>query len=357
MFLKNLFLRNFRNYASLKIAFSPSLNIICGSNAVGKTNLLEAIYLLSTGRSFRTINLNDLIKHRESFFYLEAEIETKNILQTIKIFYDGKNKKITLNSTEYPSFTSLLGLLPSSLYSVDDLNIIKGKPILRRKFLNLHLAQKDPLYVHHFSRFYKALKQRNYLLKSRKLHLLKPFDIELCKSGSYLTYARKNFIEKLQKPMLTAINKLTKMDINPKIKYISSFNCINDLDEINQKYMDELIKNQKKDLDFKTTTIGPQRDDFYVFINGKSAKDFASEAQKKLILYSLRFAEWQLLNQEDKQKALFLIDDFDAHLDENHKDNIKNALLDFSQTFITMPKINEKFEKANVINLSDPQIY
>lgn len=351
MFLKNLLLRNFRNYSSFKITFSPRLNVICGGNAIGKTNLLEAIYLLSTGRSFRTINFNDLIKHKESFFYIEAEIESKDISQNIKIYYDGTSKKITHNSNVYPSFTSLLGVLPSSLYSVDDLNIIKGKPLLRRKFLNLHLAQKDPLYVHHYGRFYKALKQRNHLLKTNKVHLLKPFDIELSKSGAYLIYARKNFIDMLQKPLKTSIEKLTNMNMNLKIRYNSTINCSSVLEEINQKYLEELSKNQKKDLDFKTTLLGPHRDDFYIFINGKTAKDFASEAQKKLILYALRFAEWDLLNLSNDQKALFLIDDFDAHLDDIHKNNLKNALKNFSQTFITVPKINENFLDAHYINI------
>jgi DNA replication and repair protein RecF len=351
MFLKNLFLRNFRNYSSFNITFSPRLNVICGPNAIGKTNILEAIYLLSTGRSFLTLNLQDLIKHKENFFYIEANIETEVLQQTIKIYYDGKTKKITHNSNVYPSFTSLLGLLPSSLYSIDDLNLIKGKPIIRRKFFNLHLAQKDPLYVHHFSRFYKGLKQRNHLLKTNKLHLLKPFDIELCKSGSYLIYARKNFIDMLQKPIHSFISKLTDMEMNLKLKYISPFTLTNDLNEITQKYLEELTKNQKKDLDFKTTLIGPHRDDYHIFVNNKAAKDFASEAQKKLILYALRFAEWDLLNLTNNQKALMLIDDFDAHLDEKHKNKLKNVFQDFSQTFITVPKIDEKFENANIINI------
>lgn len=349
MFLKSLFLRNFRNYSAFKIDFSPGLNVILGNNAAGKTNLLEAICLLCTGRSFRTLNLNDLIKHNESFFYVEAEIQTKDILQTIKIYYDGKNKKITLNSTDYPYFTSLLGVLPGSIYSADDLNIIKGKPILRRKFLNLHLAQKDPLYVHHFGRFYKALKQRNHLLKTNKLHLLKPYNTELSKSGSYLTLIRRNFIDALQKPIEAAMSKLTNMDMLIKTRYASSIRLADDFNEINQKYLDDLLKNQKKDLEFKTTLIGPHRDDFFIFINGKSAKDFASEAQKKLILYALRFAQWQLLNTNEK--ALFLMDDFDAHLDETHKNNLKAVLKDLAQTFITVPKADEDFKEANIINL------
>jgi DNA replication and repair protein RecF len=353
MFLKNLLLCNFRNYSLLKLAFSDHLNVICGANAIGKTNLLEAIYLLSTGRSFRTLNLNDLIKHNEKYFHIEAEIESKNISQTIKIYYDGKNRKITYNTNVYSSFNSLLGIFPSSLYSVDDLNLIKGKPILRRKFLNLHLAQKDPLYVYHYQRFYKALKQRNYILKNSKTHLLKPFDIELSRSGSYLMHSRKKFIEMLKEPIFLALKKITPIHIKTKIKYIPTVDYKkNELNNIENKYFEMLQKNQKRDLDFKTTSLGPHRDDFYILINEKLAKNFASEAQKKLLLYAIRFAEWQLLSPIYKQKVPFLIDDFDAHLDEIHKNNLKKTLRDFSQVFITLPKSNEYFDNAHFITLN-----
>lgn len=351
MFLKTLRLHNFRNYDSFKISFSPHLNVICGENAIGKTNLLEAISLISTGKSFRTLNLKELIKHQKSFFFIEALIESSEISHLIKIYYDGKTKKITHNANKYPTFTSLLGILPSSMYSPDDINLIKGKPLLRRSFLNLHLAQKDPLYVHHYLRFSKALKQRNHLLKANKSHLLKPFDIELSKSGAYLTYKRKIFLEDLQDPISKILKKLSQKKSLAKIKYQSSIELKDDIDSISKAYQNELIENQKKDLDFKTTLIGPHRDDFSIYIDGKSAKNFASEGQKKILLYALRFAELEELSSRLDKKALFLIDDLDAHLDENHKTNLKKALESFSQVFITMPKMGEPFKNAHFINL------
>jgi len=141
--------------------------------------------------------------------------------------------------------------------------------------------------------------------------------------------------------------------MNCKIKYFSSINFKNELNEINQNYLDELRKNIKKDLNFQNTLIGPHRDDFYLLINGKKAKDFASEAQKILTLYAIRFAQLQLMNSSNKQNSLFLIDDFEAHLDEEHKNNLKNALQNSSQTFITLPKVNENFDNAYFINIKN----
>ncbi|NGX34037.1 MAG: DNA replication and repair protein RecF [Candidatus Anoxychlamydiales bacterium] len=356
MFLKTLSLRNFRNYSNFTINFAKQLNIICGPNAIGKTNLLEAINLISTGKSFKTLNLKELIKHQKTFFFIEAEIITKNISQIIKIYYDGNTKRITHNASTYPSFTSLLGILPTTLHSPDDLDLIKGKPATRRKFLNLYLAQEDPLYVHHYLRFTKALKQRNHLLKSKKSHLLKPFNIELAKSAAYLTLRRKVFLKTLQNPLNEILENLSDVLDKPKIYYLSSIQAENDLEKTNLSYLKVLEQNQKKDLDFKTTLLGPHRDDFSISFSGKSAKSFASEGQKKILLYALRFAEWQILHSKFEQKPLFLIDDFDAHLDENHKKNLKEAFKKFSQVFITMPRLNESFENANFINLKDQNI-
>jgi len=356
MFLKTLSLRNFRNYSNFTISFSNNLNVICGQNAIGKTNLLEAINLISTGKSFRTLNLKELIKYGADFFFIKAEIITKNLSQTIKIYYDGKQKKITHNANSYPSFTSLLGILPSTLHSPDDLNLIKGKPTSRRKFLNLYLAQEDPLYVHHYLRFTKALKQRNHLLKTRKSHLLKPFNIEIAKSASYLTHKRNFFLKNLQKPLKEILQSLSDVLEKPKIYYLSSIDDEKDLERTNLSYLKTLEQNQKKDLDFKTTLIGPHRDDFSINFSGKAAKSFASEGQKKMLLYAIRFAEWELLYSKYEEKPLFLIDDFDAHLDEKHKENLKKAFKKFSQVFITMPKTTENFENAHFINLKEQNL-
>lgn len=356
MFLKTLLLHNFRNYTSFKVNFSPHLNIIFGENAIGKTNLLEAINLISTGKSFRTLNLKELIKHQKRFFFIEALIEDSGISQIIKIYYDGKTKKITHNANVYPTFTSLLGVLPSSMHTPDDINLIKGKPQLRRSFLNLHLAQKDPLYVHHYLRFSKALKHRNHLLKTKKNHLLKPFDIELSKSGGYLTYIRKLFIEELKDPIFQILQNLSTKKSEATIKYQSSIELKDDVDSTSKAYLKDLTKNKQKDLDFKTTLLGPHRDDFSIYIDGKAAKNFASEGQKEMLLYALRFAEWEKLSSRLDKKALFLIDDLEAHLDEAHKENLKNALKSFSQVFITMPKTGESFNNAHFINLNTQKL-
>jgi len=147
--LRRLYLHHFRNYTQAEFTFSPGVNWICGKNAQGKTNLLEAIYLLSTGRSFRTHILSQLIQKEAGFFYIEAEIEKEGVSQTLKVSFDGETKKVEINATSYSNFSSLLGLLPHVLYAPEDISVVAGTPSHRRKFIDLHLSQIDPLYLHH----------------------------------------------------------------------------------------------------------------------------------------------------------------------------------------------------------------
>jgi len=327
--------------------------VICGNNGVGKTNLLEAIYLLSTGRSFRTTNLKDLIKEKANYFYIEAEIEIKNLTQIIKIYYDLKTKKITINSKEYQTFSILIGILCNVLITSDDFNIINGKPQTRRNFLNLHLAQENPLYIHHYLRFIKALKQRNYLLKTNKFHLMKGFDHELCKSGSFLINKRFELVDSLKSPLNLFFKEISTIDLNAKIKYFSFIDSNLNLDETIKNYLQELEKTKEKEKDFKTTLVGPHRDDFQILLSKKIAKNFASEGQKKLLLFSLKLAQWEILTKTLNLRPIFLIDDFDAHLDNLHKNNLKNALKTLTQVFITIPKVDEKYDNANIINIEN----
>jgi len=210
MILKKLFLHNFRNFDNEKFIFEKR-NIIYGKNAQGKTSILEAIFLLSLGRSFRTSKLTELIKHKKKFFFIEAEIIKDLVTQKISIYFDRNNKKkIKHNHTSIYSFSHLFGIMPTILHSPYDINIISGYPTKRRRFLNIHLAQKDPLYVYHLTRFYRALKQRNTLLQKKLLTNIEIWEDEIAKSASYITYARNKLLLLLKNPIQNSIDSLSE---------------------------------------------------------------------------------------------------------------------------------------------------
>lgn len=170
--IKTLFLRDFRNYKEAAITFSPKVNTIWGDNAQGKTNILEAIYLLITGRSFRTPHLSDLIRFNTHSFYIKALFEKNGIEQTLTFSFDGEGRKIVHNSTPLPTLSSLLGILNGVVLSSEDLSIVSGTPQSRRQFLDLLISQSNPLYLHHLCRYIQAMKQRNALLKRNYLQTI-----------------------------------------------------------------------------------------------------------------------------------------------------------------------------------------
>lgn len=312
MLLKSLYLRNFRNYGEVEIPFFQGMNHISGDNGQGKTNLLEAIAFLSTGRSFRTQHLSELIRHEADAFLIEARLMRDGVEQTLRITFDGRERRLTLNHTAHTSFTPLLGLLPSVTLVPSDAEIIDGAPSARRRFLNIHLAQSDPLYVHHLLRYSRALKQRNALLRQRNSSL-RPWEAMLIPSGLYLSMRRKELLSTLQ------IEYDSATPPNPTA------------------YEQQLERTRDRDLILGATQIGPHRDDFTVMFNGHPARTYGSEGQKRMALAQLKFAEWDRLRAQLDAPPLFILDDFGLHLDEAHRTELASRLSRLGQVFLSAP--------------------
>ncbi|MCC6127701.1 MAG: DNA replication/repair protein RecF [Chlamydiae bacterium] len=329
MFLKSLYLRNFRNYAETQVDFHSKCNVLYGDNAQGKTNLLEAIYLIATGRSFKTMRLEELIRHGESFFYIEATLVKDLISETIKLSFDGESRRLQTEANTFTSFHHLLGLLPSVLYAPNDTELISGSPILRRRFFNLHLAQSDPLYVHHLSRFWRAMKQRNCLLRMRNENDLDCWEAEMAHSASYLYTARTEMALELKEPLLSISQALSGDKESLELRYQSSYHP--------DTYRSALKKNRFREIQLGATLTGPHRDELILSIEGKPARLFASEGQKKTAIAALRLAEWERLCRRVEGSALMGIDDFGLHLDSPRQELLCNRLDRLGQVFLTTP--------------------
>ncbi len=336
MHLKSLYLRNFRNYAEAEVFFSPTLNVMHGFNAQGKTNLLEAIYLVATGRSFRAEQLVDLIKQGERFFFIEAKIEKEGIEHTVQISFDGIVKKLTLDNNAYSTLQHLIGLLPSVLYTPSDSELIDGSPAIRRRFLNIHLAQSDPLYIHHLSRYWRAMKQRNALLKIKQLEGIECWEEEMAQSAAYLWQKRETLIAEIQAPLRLMSEKLAGSAEQHEIKFHPSFT---------DNYLAQLKKSRPREIQLGATLTGPHRDDFCLWIEGKEARGFASEGQKKTAVAALRLAERELLTQTAETSALLGIDDLGLHLDEKRQSLLRGMLASLGQVFVTTPELPPSWEE------------
>ncbi|MBF8263823.1 MAG: replication and repair protein RecF [Parachlamydiales bacterium] len=344
---KTLYLRNFRNFTEASIAFGPKINVFCGANAQGKTNLLEAIALISTGRSFRTQHLSELIREGASFFFLEASIVRDNVAQTVRLSYDGQVKRVECNSSHYPSFQALLGLLPSVLYTPPDIDLITGSPSARRRFLNLHLAQSDPLYFHHLLRFWRAVKQRNSLLRSRSLDGIACWEHEMAASSAYLFDQRKKLIEELNDDLKTGCQALSGE--KSSVQYIPSQTSQLPLAS---SYLAQLEKNRPREKMLGMTITGPHRDDFSITLDEKPARLFASDGQKRTAIAALRLSEWRRLERQIEAPPLFGVDDLELHLDRERQHLFQKALEALGQVFITTPEISPLWPSACRLRVS-----
>ena len=343
MQLKQLRLHNFRNYEYVVAEFAPGINLIQGTNGQGKTNLIEAIYLLSTGRSFRTTHLKDLIHHGKEAFEIEGVFERDGIEQSLKITFDGQTKRVQHNQTTYGTFAKLLGLLPVVLMAPHDHELIGGAPAARRCFLNIHIAQTDSVYAHHLIRYNKALKQRNCLLKSGEEMSLDIWEAEMALSALYIVAKRQGAIRTLRTQLLPLTQELSlNADVFDLIYHPS----------LPEAFTDAWKESRPKELIIGSTLHGPHRDDLHIKFRDKMAKSFSSEGQKRSCLAALRFAEWRELRDQTGTIPLFGIDDFGVHLDPHRLKKLQEKLTDFGQVFLTTPLDHPHMEAQRTLTVS-----
>lgn len=328
MHVQRLYLRNFRNYAEVEVVFSPDLNLIRGNNAQGKTNLLEALYLIGTGRSFRTSHLKELIRSDGSFFFVEAEFVKDGITQHVRLSFDGEVKKLDYNNTSYSHFSNLLGLLPIVLLAPEDVLLVTGAPAERRRFLDIHLAQSDPLYVYHLARYHKAVKHRNLLLRKKSDASIETWESLMVVSAAYIRQKRQEVMVELSTGLKAAMQELSNQKDLLEIRYISS-------------YTDNYKQLRAKEMILGSTLIGPHRDDLEISINGQEARSFASQGQIRSAVASMRLAQWHHLKEYHNAPPLFCIDDFGVHLDEARRSSLLTKLSSFGQVFLTSPAFFE----------------
>lgn len=335
MHLSSLYLRDFRSHEEAWVEFGPRLNNIYGPNAQGKTNLLEAIYFLIIGRSFRTQGISDLVRYEANSFFLEARFVKNGIEQTLRVSTDGKEKNIVYNSTKYSSFTNLLGLLQGVVLTPQDNTLVSGSPVLRRRYLDIQIAQVDPLYVHHLSRYTRAMKQRNTLLRRKKTTAIETWELEMAKAAAYITKERSRTIKDLSEKAGQIQLSLSKGNDLLGMRYKTTAPVKSEKKDVYEYFLEQYQKLRNREMILGYTTTGPHRDDMTITIHEKDARLYASEGQKCCCAVSLRLAEWQRLNEISGEAPLMAIDDIGSSLDKSRKEAIGQYLSELGQVFVT----------------------
>ena len=346
MKLTFLKLVNFRNYLNLEVSFHPNLNIIYGKNGSGKTNLVEAIYVLALTRSFRIVGDKTLVKDGESLCKVEGtSLDSFRTNYSIIINKDGKNVKI--NNNKVAKLSDYVSKLPIVLFNPDDLRFIKDTPSTRRKTLNISISELDLEYLRYLSYYSKVLKQRNAYLKqmlinhTKDLSYLNILTEKLVSYGIYLHVRRKTFIDMINEYVGYFYEKITGVK-GVKLEYLSDYNNLDRdaLLSLYNKYLD-------KDLTFGKTHLGVHTDDLRFVLNSKDFKEYGSEGQQKNAIIAYKFSEIEIFKKVKDSYPILILDDLFSELDKEKKDNILKLLDDNIQTFITttdldlFPSINQ----------------
>lgn len=341
MYIKKIKLENFRNYDSQEIILNEKTNIIFGDNAQGKTNILEAIFLCSLGKSFRTNKDQELIKENKNEAKIEIEYQKNNKKEKINADISDK-KKFLFNDIQLKKTSEIIGKLNVVLFTPEDIEILRNEPIKRRRFLNIMISQLRPLYVHILNQYNKVLEQRNNYLKQIKYENKKPenleiWNLQLATLGIKIYNYRKEFIEKINKKIEKIHLDSTEDKEKIEIKYKTNIKNI-------ESFMEELKNNQSMDIKRGYTSIGIHRDDFEIYINNKNISIYGSQGQQRSSIISLKLAEAEVVFDEIEEYPILLLDDFMSELDKKRVQgfikNIKN-----NQVLITCT------DKINIDNM------
>ena len=334
MQINELKLKNFRNHINKSIEFDEKLTLITGSNGSGKTNVLEAVFVLATGKSQRARYDLDLINYEHTFCSLNAKVTNQDDAYTLELQilkqdnesnYSSKTAKV---NKVIKSISGFAGVFNAVIFMPEDISIITGSPAERRRFLDLILSQADKNYRRNLNMFIKAVRQRNKLLElmnkeRRGFDQLSFWNEQILTHGSAVQEKRNEFINYANDNISKLIHQLDSSKSMAKISY-----------KENRITIDRLEKYQDKEMAAKTTLLGPHRDDFEIIFNNHDVAEFGSRGQQRTILVSLKLLEIGFIEKTKGERPVLLLDDIFSELDDKHRHAVMN-IIDKQQTIIT----------------------
>lgn len=344
MFLKKLSLQNYRNYEQFELATDRVVNLFVGPNAQGKTNLLESIFVLALTKSHRTSQDKELIGWEQNQAVIYGEVDKKYGACKLQLQISQQGKKAKINGLEQKKLSGFVGAMNVVMFAPEDLEIVKGAPGIRRRFLDMEIGQVHPGYLHDLTQYQKVLVQRNNFLKqnggpggTKHSALLDVWNEQLATFGVKMMKKRQSFIEKLQRWAESIHSGITNGQESVKIVYKPSFGTSAHEDETTlfDQFMVKLTEIKDQELRRGTTLAGPHRDDMLFFINGKEAQTFGSQGQQRTTALSVKLAELELMNEEVGEYPILLLDDVLSELDRNRQTQLIETIQDKVQTFIT----------------------
>jgi len=353
LFIRKLVLKDFRNYKYQTVAFNDGTALLYGGNAQGKTNALEAIFLLSLGRSHRNARDKDLININADFARVYAEVQCRDGIHTIEIILcRGEKKRILINGLPASKTGELMGHLCTVIFSPEDLSLVKSGPAERRRFMDLEISQYNKEYYYNLQKYNKILDERNALLKSisKNPELISTLDIwnnELCSTAAAIIETRNGFCKKLAPAASGICDAISGGSEKLTVIYNKSAKG-EKREEIYFNLLEKLKSNLKEDIDKGNTGIGPHREDIIVKINDADLRAFASQGQQRTAALSLKLAQVDILKSETGENPVLLLDDVLSELDHDRQ-RFLLASLKSMQTIVTCTGIDSSlFDAASL---------
>lgn len=366
MILNDIKLKNFRNYADLDLSFSKGINILYGKNAQGKTNLLESIYVLSLTKSHRSFIDHHLIKEGQGISKICGNIKKNGLLTTYELLLDRNKKKCFIDKDEIKKLSDYIANLHIIIFYPEDLEIIKGSPQLRRRYINMEISQLEGNYFKALNDYTRLLKMRNEALKQMTSiqDMDHPYFLSITEyfleKASFLYKMRVQFIEKINEYCQTIFFDISSIH-NFHIKYESPI-IVHDITipNIKEQYKQKLLDMKYREYRSKMTMVGPHKDDISFWIGEINLKNFGSQGQQRIAILSLKLAEIKVFSKYNRDEPILLLDDVFSELDDIKKNNLLSYIDGKIQTIITTTEIthisDSILRQAKLIEIEDGAI-
>ena len=365
MHLNQIYLRNFRNYKELNVSFAPGVNLLIGDNAQGKTNLLEAIGYLGSGKSFRTQKGNELVALGAEFCQIEGEVYAQERTQTVQwtVFSGRQPRRLYRNGVKKRSAGDIRGVLQTVLFCPEDLTVLKGGGSGRRKLADQSLCQLRPNYEAALTEYNRILEQKSKILKDRYenpalLDILPEYNQRLCQVGALIISYRARFFEALGKAAAEYHQSFTNGKEQFAL-YYKTVSTVQDpfapVSELTQKLQEHLQSHYRAELESAMCLTGPHKDDFDIELNGLSVKSFGSQGQTRTATISIKLAQRILMGRETGELPVLLLDDVLSELDATRQDFILHQIKE-GQVFITCCEPGKFTSLGKTITISGGQI-
>lgn len=342
MRVNSLEVTNFRNYSHFFIDFDKDVTLFIGKNAQGKTNLIEAIYVLAVSKSFRTHINNQMILFTKEFSKIKAEIESIKNTKTLEMIIGHDFKKAKIDGKDILKTSEYVGHLNVVVFIPDDLSLVKGSPNNRRRFMDLELSKMSPIYIYMLNKYHYLLKERNKYLKSLRGVLkqedayLDVLDEQLAKLQVDVINKRRVFIDTLYKkikPIYTSISSLNEsIDV--------CYDCFLKSENTYENIIEAYRKTRQRDIKYMQSHIGIHKDDISIKLDKKEASLFASQGQQRTIVLAMKIALIEVIKEEIGEYPVLLLDDVLSELDDHRKTMLLDLLNKKIQTFITTTSID-----------------